>query len=103
MASLPVPGPAGGRRVALARVLAVWPEELEDESLEARSRIVGKLRRALRAERRRGVAGHWTYDLGRHAELLRLYREEMADLAGRTTCNSTGAEAASTKARSREG
>jgi hypothetical protein len=35
------------------------------------------LRRALRAERRRGIAGHWTYDLARHVELLRVYRLEL--------------------------
>ena len=40
--------------------------------------MLAKLRRALRAERRRGVAGHWTYDLARHVELLHLYRQELA-------------------------
>ena len=48
------------------------------ESLEGRRNIVCKLRRALRAERRRGIAGHWTYDLARHAELVRVYRLELA-------------------------
>lgn len=69
------------RRTALSRVLACWPHELEDESRQARQHIVDKLRRALRAERRRGLGGHWTYDLGRHIELLRLYRAELATLA----------------------
>lgn len=32
------------------------------------------LRRALRAERERGVQGHWAYDLARHRELLHAYR-----------------------------
>jgi hypothetical protein len=54
---------------------------LEDESAEARLRVLGRLRKALRAERRRGLAGHWTYDLARHIELLRLYRAELAILA----------------------
>lgn len=76
------PSPAYDRRVAIARVLALWPHELEDESPAARQRIVAKLRRALRAERRRGVAGHWTYDLARDVELLRVYREELATIAG---------------------
>ncbi|PPD27253.1 MAG: hypothetical protein CTY20_13140 [Hyphomicrobium sp.] len=31
--------------------------------------FLGRLRRALRAERQRGIAGHWTYDLSRHAQL----------------------------------
>lgn len=66
------------RRVELPRILPLWPHELADESLEGRRKIVCKLRRALRAERRRGVAGHWTYDLARHAELLRIYRLELA-------------------------
>ena len=66
------------RRVELLRILPLWPHELADESLEGRRHVVRKLRRALRAERRRGVAGHWTYDLARHAELLRIYRLELA-------------------------
>jgi hypothetical protein len=69
------------RRTALSRLLPLWPHELEDRSLDARRLIVGRLRRALRAERRRGIGGHWTYDLARHVELLRLYRAEIADLA----------------------
>ncbi len=65
------------RRVELPRVLPLWPHELDDESAEGRRNIVRKLRRALRAERRRGIAGHWTYDLARHAELVRIYRLEL--------------------------
>ena len=70
------------RRTRLARALQVWPHELEDTA-EARLKIVHKLHRTLRSERRRGLAGHWTYDLARHAELLRLYREEVASLPAR--------------------
>lgn len=66
------------RRTELPRVLPLWPHELDDESPEGRRRVLAKLRRALRAERRRGVAGHWTYDLARHVELLRVYRLELA-------------------------
>ena len=65
------------RRTELPRVLPLWPHEVEDESLEGRRRILAMLRRALRAERRRGIAGHWTYDLARHVELLRVYRLEL--------------------------
>lgn len=65
------------RRTELPRVLPLWPHELDDESPDGRLSIVCKLRRALRAERRRGVAGHWTYDLARHVELLRVYRLEL--------------------------
>ena len=66
------------RRAAVPKVLAVWPHELADESLSGRLTILAKLRRALRHERRRGIAGHWCYDLARHSELLRVYREELA-------------------------
>ena len=69
------------RRTELARILPLWPHELEDQTLQGRRRVLAKLMSALRAERRRGVAGHWTYDLARHAELLRVYRLELA--AGR--------------------
>ena len=74
--------PAYDRRTAIAKVLALWPRELEDESPAARQNIIARLRHALRAERRRGLAGHWTYDLARHVELLRVYREETAAVAG---------------------
>jgi hypothetical protein len=65
------------RRTELPRVLPLWPHELNDESPDGRRTVVAKLRRALRAERRRGIAGHWTYDLSRHVELLRVYRLEL--------------------------
>ena len=66
------------RREELPRILPLWPHELADQSTQGRARVLAKLRRALRAERRRGIAGHWTYDLGRHVELLRVYRLELA-------------------------
>jgi hypothetical protein len=76
------PPPAAARRpydrhTELPRVLPLWPHELDDETAEGRRRILAGLRRALRAERRRGRAGHWTYDLARHVELLRVYRLEL--------------------------
>jgi hypothetical protein len=66
------------RRAELPRLLPLEPQHLDDESPEGRRRLLAMLRCALRAERRRGVAGHWTYDLARHAELLRVYRLELA-------------------------
>jgi hypothetical protein len=66
------------RRSELPRALPLTPQELEDESPSGRRRVLARLRAALRAERRRGIAGHWTYDLARHAELLRVYRQELA-------------------------
>jgi hypothetical protein len=73
------------RRRAIARLLPLWPHEVEDRSEAGCRRLLARLARALRAERRRGLAGHWTYDLGRHAALLRLYREELAALGSGTT------------------
>lgn len=61
----------------LPRLVALWPRDLEDESAEGRNRVLAKLRRALRAERRRGAAGHWSYDLNRHLGLLSAYRGEL--------------------------
>ncbi len=60
----------------LPRVLPVGPAELADDSDAARRKIVSRLARALRAERNRGRAGHWTYDLNRHAALAQAYEAE---------------------------
>ncbi len=60
----------------LPRVLPVGPAELADESVAARRKIVARLARALRAERNRGRAGHWTYDLNRHIALAQAYTAE---------------------------
>ena len=75
------PPPQDDRRTAIAKVLAVWPHEIEDETLAGRERLLARLRSALRAERRRGISGHWTYDLARHVELLRIYRAELAAIS----------------------
>jgi hypothetical protein len=44
--------------------------------------VLGKLRRALRAERRRATSGHWSYDLHRHLALVSAYKAELARLKG---------------------
>jgi hypothetical protein len=62
----------------LQRLLPMWPAELADQSAEGRRKRIAKLRRALREERRRGLSGHWAYDLARHAALFRAYRKEVA-------------------------
>lgn len=64
------------RERELMRLLPLWPHEIADRSLAGRLRVVALLRRALRAERKRGLAGHWTYDLSRHAQLIALYHAE---------------------------
>jgi hypothetical protein len=78
----PMPRQEHERRAAVSRVIALWPHELDDSSHAGRQRVVAKLRRALREERRRGIAGHWSYDLARHVELLRVYRQELAAVTG---------------------
>ncbi len=65
------------RRRDLAPLLALWPWEIEDLSGGAQVRIVTMIRKALRIERQRGVAGHWAYDVARHARLLRAYKAEI--------------------------
>jgi hypothetical protein len=63
-----------------AHLLPLWPHELTDQSLAGRRARTEALRRALRAERQRGLAGHWAYDLARHWALLRWYRVETEQL-----------------------
>lgn len=64
------------RRSELARLVPLWPHEIADMSPAGRARVIAHLERALRAERRRGLAAHWTYNLARHVQLLRAYRAE---------------------------
>ena len=61
----------------LPRLLPMLPDEAAINSLADHAKLVGMLRRALRIERRRGLAGDWTYDLARHAHLLEAYRIEL--------------------------
>lgn len=67
----------------LPKLIALWPCELADETPEGSLRVLAKLRRALRAERRGGGAGHWSYDLNRHLGLLSAYKAELAALGSR--------------------
>jgi hypothetical protein len=64
------------RQDDLSRLVPLWPWEVQDVSLKGRLKLLARLRCALRAERRRGTAGHWTYDLARHRALLTAYRAE---------------------------
>ena len=70
------------REKMLPRLLPVGPRELAEQGPEADRRIVARLARALRAERNRGRAGHWTYDLNRHIALHQAYLAERARLGG---------------------
>ena len=61
----------------LPRLIALWPHELCDQTSEGSLLILSKLRRALRAERRRALAGHWSYELNRHLGLMTAYKAEL--------------------------
>lgn len=61
----------------IARLMPLWPWEQEVDGGAAQLRLLNRLRRALREERHRGVAGHWSYDLARHAQLVAAYRAEL--------------------------
>jgi hypothetical protein len=62
-------------------LLPLWPHEVCDGSQEGVEKRLALIQRALRAERQRGRQGHWTYDLGRHAALLRVYQQQCLQLA----------------------
>lgn len=53
----------------IAQLLGLWSWQIVRANTGEQMRILGRLDRALRLERRRGIAGHWTYDLNRHAAL----------------------------------
>lgn len=61
----------------LPRLLPMWPWEMKIADAAQHARLLARLRRALREERRRGLGGHWSYDLARHAQLLAAYRAEV--------------------------
>lgn len=64
----------------LPRLIALWPHELADQTSEGSLLILSKLRRALRAERRRALAGHWSYELNRHLGLMTAYKAELGSM-----------------------
>jgi hypothetical protein len=62
----------------LPRLVGLWPHEIEGLDAASHALLLAKLRMALRGERKRGAGGHWTYDVVRHARLVRAYRAEVA-------------------------
>lgn len=66
------------RKRHLARLIPLMPGEIDDQRPAARRAILARLARALRAERNRGRAGHWTYDLNRHIALKQALVAERA-------------------------
>ena len=65
----------------LPRLLPVAPADIIGGEPETTRRILLKLARALRVERARGRAGHWTYDLNRHIGLMQAMKAEQERLA----------------------
>jgi hypothetical protein len=65
----------------LVRLLPLGPDEIAGSEPETTRRIVLKLAHALRVERARGRAGHWTYDLNRHIGLMQALKAEQERLA----------------------
>jgi hypothetical protein len=63
----------------LSRLLAIWPTEaaaLDNNCPTAKRAVIARLHAALRAERRRGQTGHWSYNLTRHLALKAAYQAE---------------------------
>lgn len=57
------------RELDLVRLIPLWPRQIADNSSQGTELIVKLLEKALRSERCRGKAGHWTYSLSRHKAL----------------------------------
>lgn len=64
------------RRTDLPPLLPLWPHEIAITNAADHWKLLQRLSKALRAERQRGIAGHWCYDLMRHSNLLMAYRAE---------------------------
>ena len=63
--------------------IALWPADLDltDATIKGRQAVLDCLLKRCRAERRRSLAGHWTYCLPRHRELICAYYIEAEELA----------------------
>lgn len=68
------------RRRHLPALIRIDPEAEGLESEAGIRLILARLERALRAERNRARAGHWTYDLNRHIALKQAHAAESARL-----------------------
>lgn len=64
----------------LPRLLPVGLADMEPDGVAVTLRICRMLARALRSERNRGRAGHWTYSLDRHMGLAQALRAERRHL-----------------------
>lgn len=54
---------------------------LVSEAAEDRRNLILNIEAACNAERQRGIARHWTYDVARHQQLISLLNIERAELA----------------------
>jgi hypothetical protein len=66
----------------LPRLLRLWPAEVGKLGPGEQLWLVRRLSQILRTERQLGLSRHWSYDLSRHAALLRAWRAEQAKLTG---------------------
>ncbi len=64
----------------IPRVYGVWPDELKDD-LISRTKLVAKMETACRAERQRGIANHWAYEIARHTAMVAILKQEKEALA----------------------
>ena len=71
------------RRRMLPRLIPIGPEELLDESHAGRLAVLKRIASALRGERTRGRAGHWSYSLDRHLGLVQALAAERRALPAR--------------------
>lgn len=92
LAAIVTDGAAAYRRAAiLPRLLPVGPGDLAPDTVPVARRLCRMLARALRQERARGRAGHWSYNLDRHIGLLQAFRAERAHLAALEPASRQGA------------
>ncbi len=75
--------PGYDRARDLPRLICCWPTDSIIADPRCHADLIARLRRALRAERQRGIARHWSYDLVRHRALVVALRSELADNGGR--------------------
>jgi hypothetical protein len=95
-----LPRPAFDRETQLPRLLGLWPSEVRDYSAAGTARLIALLRKAIRAERRRGQAGDWAYDLNRHLALAEALNAERARLKSlQTGIGGTGGQTAARASR----
>lgn len=60
----------------LPGLLHLFPAEIERLDNKSSKTILERLRKALRAEKRRGQQGHWRYSLSRHIGLAQAVKAE---------------------------